>query len=76
MGIYTSIQKFVDDLDMHSTSYLLLLVFQAVLIATTFFVKQKVYDFDYTLRAPVFFTESTQPDPPNDLSGSFLKLFH
>jgi len=52
MGIYASIQKFVDNLDMHSTSYLLLLLFQAVLIATTFYVKQKVFDFQYTVHEP------------------------
>lgn len=54
MGISACIQRFVDNLDIHSTYYLLLLIFTGLLIVATFYVKQEVYGFDYTFRAPVF----------------------
>ncbi|MFW6246541.1 MAG: hypothetical protein ACOC13_03700 [Tangfeifania sp.] len=53
MGISACIQRFVDDLDIHSTYYLLLLFFTGLLIVATFYVKQKVYGFRYTVQAPV-----------------------
>jgi len=52
MGIHTSIQRFVDNLDIHSRSYLLLLIFQGLLIIAIFYVKQKVFDFQYTVHEP------------------------
>lgn len=52
MGISLRIQRFIDDLDIHSPYYLLLLFFTGLLIVATFYVKQEVYDFRYTVQAP------------------------
>ena len=52
MGISLRIQRFVDDLDIHSPYYLLLLFFTGLLIVATFYVKQEVYGFRYTVQAP------------------------
>jgi hypothetical protein len=54
MGISLRIQRFIDDLDIHSPYYLLLLFFTGLLIVAIFYVKQEVYGFDYTFRAAVF----------------------
>ncbi len=52
MGISACIQRFVDNLDIHSPYYLLLLFFTGLLIVATFYVKQEVYGFRYTVQAP------------------------
>ena len=68
MGIYVSIQRFLDNLDIHSKYYVMLLIFQGLLIIAAFYVKQKVYNFDYTLQAPVF-TETIPSDTPENING-------
>jgi hypothetical protein len=75
MGISACIQRFVDNLDIHSKYYVMLLIFQGLLIIATFYVKQKVYDFDYTLKAPIF-AESDSGNQADNLAGPVLKLFH
>ena len=42
MGVSASIQKFVDELDINSKYYYLLLIIQAILIVATIYVKKEV----------------------------------